>query len=289
MTPQEFNAKRLFVDTQFGKIAYVRMGQGPAALFIHGVPLNGYHWRKQLENLSDIRDCIAIDVMGLGHSEVAADQDLTFPKQAEMVLAVLDALGIETVDLVANDSGGAIAQLTAVAAPTRVRSMVLTNCDVHDNWPPAPFAQAVALAQTGEFAKILGESLTNLGLAQSDFGLGIGFENKEHITAELTKTYLEPLVQNEVRQEQVNRYVASMNCDQTVSIESQLKKLQTPTLVLWGTDDVFFTIDWAYWLKSTIPGATKVVEFEGARLFLSEERAEEVNRHIRDHWAALSD
>lgn len=287
MTPEEFSAKRKFVDTPFGKIAYVRMGEGPAALFIHGVPLNGYHWRKQLTNLSDIRDCIAIDVMGLGHSEVAEDQDLTFPTQAKMVLAVLDALKIESVDLVANDSGGAIAQLTAVAAPSRVRSMVLTNCDVHDNWPPPPFAQVVALARTEQFADILGEALSNPGYAQSDFGLGIGFENIEHITPELTKVYIEPLVQNEVRRKLANRYVASMNCEQTVAIEPQLKALQTPTLLLWGTDDVFFKTEWAYWLKDTIPGATKVVEFEGARLFFAEEYGEEVSGHIREHWASL--
>jgi pimeloyl-ACP methyl ester carboxylesterase len=288
MTPEDFAAKRQFVDTPFGRIAYVRMGKGPTALFIHGVPLNGYHWRKQLEDLCDIRDCIAIDVMGLGHSEVAADQDLTFPAQAEMVLSVLDALHIDVVDIVANDSGGAIAQLTAVAAPERVRSLVLTNCDVHDNWPPATFGQAVALAKSGEFEKIIEETLTNPGLAQSDFGLGIGFENKEHITPELVKAYVTPLVQNEVRRQQLNRYVALMNCEQTVSIEPQLKELQAPTLILWGTDDVFFTTEWAYWLKDTIPGATKVVEFEGARLFFSEERAEDVNSHIREHWTSLS-
>jgi hypothetical protein len=39
----------------------------------------------------------------------------------------------------------------------------------------------------------------------------------------------------------------------------------------------------AYWLEDTIPDATKVVEFEGARLFFSEERAEEVNPHIHEH------
>jgi len=288
MTPEEFHAQRQFVETSFGKIAYIRLGKGPTALFIHGVPLNGYHWRNQLEALSDVRDCIAIDLMGLGHSEVAADQDLTFPTQAKMVLEVLDALNIETVDLVANDSGGAVAQLTAVAAPDRIRSMVLTNCDVHDNWPPATFAQAVALAQAGEFQKILEEALTNHSLAQSDFGLGISFEDANHITPELVKTYLEPLMQNDDRRAQLNRYVALMNCEQTVPIEPQLKQLSVPTLIIWGTGDVFFGVEWAHWLKGTIPGATKVIELDGARLFFCEERSEIVNDHIRNHWAALA-
>jgi len=57
-----------------------------------------------------------------------------------------------------------------------------------------------------------------------------------------------------------------------------------PTLVLWATGDPFFGVEWAYWLRDTIPGVTTIVEFPQARLFFSEERAEEVTAHIRKHW-----
>jgi len=53
-----------------------------------------------------------------------------------MIAEVLDALGIEQVDLIANDSGGAIAQIFAAHYSNRLGSLVLTNCDVHDGWPP---------------------------------------------------------------------------------------------------------------------------------------------------------
>ncbi len=55
-----------------------------------------------------------------------------------MIAEVIDALGIDTIDLVGNDSGGAIAQIFAAHYPQRLRSLVLTNCDVHDGWPPPP-------------------------------------------------------------------------------------------------------------------------------------------------------
>jgi pimeloyl-ACP methyl ester carboxylesterase len=35
-----------------------------------------------------------------------------------------------------------------------------------------------------------------------------------------------------------------------------------PTLIVWGTDDVF-DVSWAYWLRDAIPGAAEVVEIEG--------------------------
>ena len=139
LTREAFAGSRRFAETTHGRIAYVERGEGPAALFLHGVPLSGYHWRHQLATLSDARRCIAPDLMGLGHTEIAADADVTFPAQAAMLLELLDALGIDRVDLVGNDSGGGVAQILAARAPERIRSLVLTNCDTHDNWPPPAF------------------------------------------------------------------------------------------------------------------------------------------------------
>jgi len=57
---------------------------------------------------------------------------------------------------------------------------------------------------------------------------------------------------------------------------------------VWGTADEFFDVKWAYWLKDTIPGCSRVVELEGAKLFFPEERADELVDAIRDHWHALA-
>ena len=68
---------------------------------------------------------------------------------ATMLREFLDALGIEQVDLVGNDSGGGIAQIFAAPYPERVRSLTLTDCDVHDNWPPEAFKPFLAMAAAG--------------------------------------------------------------------------------------------------------------------------------------------
>jgi hypothetical protein len=46
-----FHASRRFAEVKSGRIAYFEAGHGPAALFIHGVPLNGYHWRHVIERV----------------------------------------------------------------------------------------------------------------------------------------------------------------------------------------------------------------------------------------------
>jgi len=99
-------ATRHSVQTPSGRISYNEQGSGPVALFVHGVLLNGHLWRYQLAELSDIRRTIAVDLLAHGDTEIAPDQDVSVTANAQMLGQFLDALQIDQVDLVGNDSGG---------------------------------------------------------------------------------------------------------------------------------------------------------------------------------------
>ena len=91
--------------TQFGEIAYTERGEGPAALFVHGVMLNGYLWRHVIDRVADRRRCIAIDLMAHGATRISADQDVSFTAQAEMLAALIEvALMVSRAD----DPAGAL-------------------------------------------------------------------------------------------------------------------------------------------------------------------------------------
>ena len=92
--------------------------------------------------------------MGLGYTEIAPSQDVSFISQANMIAEVIDALGVKKIDLIANDSGGAIAQIFAAHYPGRLNSLVLTNCDVHDGWPPPQILPVIEHARKGTLAPI---------------------------------------------------------------------------------------------------------------------------------------
>src|SRR6266849_5760472 len=109
MDPVTVEAKRTFIETPSGRVSYVENGEGPVALFVHGVLLNGYLWRHQLAGLADQRRCIAVDLLAHGSSEIMPTQDVSFDAQAIMLAQFLDALDIDQVDLVGNDSGVGIA------------------------------------------------------------------------------------------------------------------------------------------------------------------------------------
>ena len=270
MQPSDFHALRRFAETASGRIAYIEQGSGPAALFIHGVPLNGYHWRHVIAQLKGRRRCIALDLMGLGYTEIEAAQDVSFTAQARMIAQFLDALGIAHVDLVANDSGGAIAQIFAAHHPARLRSLTLTNCDVHDNWPPAAIAPQIEAAGKGTLIDAYAAYLDDPAARLARFKRA--YADSSVLTDEVYRVYIEPLRKSEQTRDSFHRYWLSMDNQHTVAVETLLRKLQVPTLIVWGLDDIFFGVEWAHWLKRTIPGAQKVVEVPGAKLFFPEDR-----------------
>jgi pimeloyl-ACP methyl ester carboxylesterase len=284
MDGNKASAARRSVQTAAGRISYTEQGSGPVALFVHGVLLNGHLWRHQLAQLSDIRRCIAVDLLAHGDTEIAPDQDVSVTANALMLESLLDALNIGQVDLVGNDSGGGIAQIFAALHPDRLRSLTLTDCDTHDNWPPEAFKPFLAMAAAGGLRGALEGMLADKSLYRSPQALGPAYEHPGRVADETIETYLRPLVRTEQRTRDFQRFLAAFDNVHTVRVESRLRTLQVPTLIVWGTDDIYFPVKWSRWLADTIAGARRRVELEGARIFFPEERWTEFNRELRTHW-----
>jgi len=288
-----FHRSRRFAEVKSGRIAYIEQGQGPVALFIHGVPLNGYHWRHIIDRVKHRRRCIAIDLMGLGFIEIAPSQDVSFTAQARMVAEFLDALGIDRIDLIANDSGGAIAQIFAAHHPGRLTSLVLTNCDVHDGWPPPQVKPLMEHSRKGTIATVFGPTAERPDLARERYARGEpaplfrSYADPGILTDELIRLYLQPPLSSPERIDAFQRYWLGFDNKHTVAIHDALKVLQVPTLIVWGLKDIFFDVKWAYWLKETIPGARRVVEVEDARLFFPEDRPDALTQPILQFWDEL--
>ncbi len=284
--PHAFLARRRSVATPSGTIGYVEQGHGPVALFVHGVLLNGYLWRHQLAGLGDARRCIAVDLLAHGHTEAAEGQDVSVTANAHMLVQFLDALGIDRVDLVGNDSGGGICQIFAALYPQRLRSLALTNCDAHDNWPPEAFRPFVAMVAAGGLAGALQAMLDDKAVYRAPSALGPAYERPEQVADETIEAYLRPFLAQPGRLRELERFFDAFDCRHTLAVEDALKRVRASTLIAWGTDDVYFPVEWSKWLQATIPGTRRRVEFEGARIFFPEERWQDFNRELRAHWDA---
>jgi pimeloyl-ACP methyl ester carboxylesterase len=276
------------VQTASGRISYSEQGSGPVALFVHGVLLNGHLWRHQLAQLCDLRRCIAVDLLAHGDTEIAPDQDVSVTANANMLKEFLDTLKIDQVDLVGNDSGGGISQIFAALYPERVRSLTLTDCDTHDNWPPDAFKPFLATAANGGLGQTLQAMLSDKNVYRSQAALGPAYEHPERLSDESIENYLRPFLRNDQRTRDLQRFLAAFDNRHTLAIGDRLKTLKAPTLIVWGTDDVYFDVKWSHWLADNIPGTRRRVELNGARIFFPEERWEEFNNELRAHWEAVT-
>ena len=207
------------IETASGCISYVEAGSGPVALFVHGVLLNKHLWRHQLAGLSDIRRCIAVDLLAHGDTEIKPNQDVSVTANAIMLREVLDALQIDQVDIVGNDSGGGIAQIFSALHPERVRSLTLTNCDTHDNWPPEAFKPFLDMAAAGGLSDTLNALLSDKSIYRSPGALGPAYERPENISDLDIDIYLLPLVRSEQRTHDLRRFLAAFDHSHTVAIE----------------------------------------------------------------------
>ena len=237
--------RRSHVTVPSGDVAYLECGRGPTAVFLHGVFFSASLWRRQLEDLGDLRRCLALDLLAHGESGLSRSGSLDVGAQSAMVLEVLDELGLEQVDLVGNDSGGAIAQLVVARAPERVRTLTLTNCDTFDNWPPTDFLPLVDLARSGALADVL----FNLDRETALSSLSSGLEDPHFLSDAEVDEFFGSFRGSRERCEALERYVASMDHRVTVAIRDDLAAFTSPTLIVWGTGDGFFDVSWAAWLQ----------------------------------------
>ena len=71
------------------------------------------------------------------------------------------------------------------------------------------------------------------------------------VTDETIDAYLAPFVSNPRRLHDLERFILAFDNTQTVRIEDKLKAVKTPTLVMWGTGDIFFHVKWSHWWASS--------------------------------------
>jgi len=281
-----FRTARRMAKTSFGEIAYFERGRGDAALFLHGFPLNGFQWRGAIDRLSAHRRCVAPDFMGLGYTEVAPGQSVAPDAQVAMLVTLLDALGIARVDLVANDSGGAVAQLFIARHRERVRTLLLTNCDTEPDSPPPAMKPVLEMARAGTFADAwLAKWLADKNLARSAEGIGgMTYTYRAHPSDEAIDYYLAPLVASPERKALLHAYALGLDPNPLAGIERELKRCTVPTRIVWGTGDDIFRLDSAAYLDRTLPKSRGVRYLEDAKLFWPEEFPDVIADEARALW-----
>ena len=139
MAITEALGERRTVEVPAGTLEYRAIGSGPPVVFAHGAAVNADLWRRVAPALAGERLCIAPDLPIGGHSIPLRDgPDITLFDLGDILADFIEALELDDVTLVANDTGGAVAQALVGRHPDRIGCVVLTSCDAFEKFPPTP-------------------------------------------------------------------------------------------------------------------------------------------------------
>jgi pimeloyl-ACP methyl ester carboxylesterase len=205
-------------------IALDDIGSGPALLLLHGFPATRRLWAHVAPALSqDGYRVIVPDLVGYGQSAGDADIPVDMARQARWLLEMLNAAEIEQVVVIAHDVGSAAAQFLVVAAPQRVRGLVILDG-----------------AHAGEWAMDSIESIRNWNLTEA--------HRLEPVLARRlgrTEGMREMLAAYSGTQggQRVIRAARSLDPLPLIAVQSQLGALQIPSLVLWGEHDRYLSLE----------------------------------------------
>jgi pimeloyl-ACP methyl ester carboxylesterase len=255
-----------------GTIDYSQSGEGPPIVFVHGLLVDGRLWRKVTPLLEDRFRCILPNLpLGSHRTPMDPDADLSPPGLARIVADFLDALELEDVVLVGNDTGGAITQITAANHPERIGRIVLTNCDAFENFLPPMFrpmqwAARVPPVLNGLLQGMRFEPMRRLPNA---YGRLI----KRDFAGAPTREWVDPFLSDrEIRRDTV-KVLRGIDPRYTFEAAEKLRDFDRPTLLAWAVEDRFFKVSFAEKLADTIRGA-RLERIEDSYTFVPEDQPE---------------
>jgi uncharacterized protein (TIGR00369 family) len=246
MAPLARNKRK--IRTFAGDIAYLRMGQGPALVLLHGIPSSSYLWRDVIGPLATTFDVLAPDLLGYGDSDKRLDADLSIAAQARYVVAFMESVGVHQAAVVGHDIGGGIAQLMAADEPQRVARLILIDSVVDDNWPVGEIARLKEPAWD--------QIMVNIDLREGlRRGLEAGIVSEGRVSDELVDEWTRPFQDLGGRRAYL-RAARALNNRDLQSRSKHIQEIETPTLILWGANDKFLEPRWAETLKHKLRDAT---------------------------------
>lgn len=244
---------RQHVDLSCGRVTYLRHGSGPSLLLVHGIPTSARLWEPLLGDLGEHFDCIAPDLLGLGHSRPAPGYDLASPGQAEMLAELLDALGVDQTLLVLHDQGGAHGQQLLFRHGARVRAVAFCDVVCFDNWEVPVVAALSWMSRRPAAVRALASAGVLQTLMRTVYPLPQTVV-RGRLPDALVNDWFHALDSAD-RVSEWCRYVRAQDPRWTIDAVPTLRAWTKPAHVIWAACDRFLPPTWAARLAAEIPGA----------------------------------
>jgi pimeloyl-ACP methyl ester carboxylesterase len=271
------------IDLPHGTVRYRAAGPEKAAtppvVFVHGFLVSSTLWTKTADALAvaGVRSYAADWPLGSHTIPLGADADQSPRGVARQVIAFMQALELEDVTLVGNDSGGAICQFLLDIDASRVGRVVLTNCDTFTNFPPAPFDQLFRAFRSPRAIRALMAPMRVTAVRHSPAGFGLLVT--EPLDADQTRAWVEPCLSDPAIRRDTARFAQKVDPNDLNGASERLGNFDGSALLVWGAADRFFKLDFARRLCATFTDA-QLVEVENGRTFIPHDEPERLAREI---------
>ena len=276
----EDSAPQTTIETSVGPIRAIDVGTGEPLVFVHGVLANGLLWREVVALMRGRRRCIVPDWPLGSHSvAVAPHADLTPGGLANLIVEVLDALGLGAVTLVGNDTGGALCQIVAAEHPDRVSRLVLTPCDAYENFPPRSIFWPLDLGARvpGGLKAVL--QLLRIRVVQR---LPTSFSGlSRRLGKDVIAQWLQPGLRDKAIRHDLRKVIRGIDRRYTLDAAEKLRTFDHPVLIAWAPEARFFPIKYGERLAADLSNAT-LERIDDAYTFVSVDQPGRTAQLIED-------
>jgi len=244
--------------------------EAPAVLLLHGFGASLQTWDVWAQGLSTTHRVIRIDLPGSGLSPPDPDRDYTDARSLQMLVRLLDDLGVPRASVVGHSMGGRIAWTFAARHPERTDKLVLV---APDGFASFGFEYGKAMdvpASLGLMRHVLPQPLLRMNLQAA-------YAQPETLTDALTTRYHELLRAPGARQAMLDRL------QQTVLQEPLplLRQIRAPTLLVWGEADAMIPFSNARDYLQAMPGS-RLLSWPGVGHLPQEEAAQASLQGVAD-------
>ena len=259
------------IDLPHGTVHYRVAGPDKAeaapVVFVHGFLVNATLWTGTADALAvaGVRSYAADWPLGSHTIALGADVDQSPRGVARQITAFIEALELDNVTLVGNDTGGAICQFLLDGDASRIGRVVLTNCDAFTNFPPAPFGQLFRAFRSPRAIRVLMAPMRATAVRHSPAGFGLLV--RQPLDADQTRAWVEPCLSDPAIRRDVARFARKVDPQDLNVASMRLGSFDGPALLVWGSADRFFKLDYARRLRDTFTDA-RLVEIANGRTFV---------------------
>lgn len=267
-------AKRnMFAEGEFGQyldcdglnVHYYEEGYGTPVIFVHGIGQSIYTFRNNIEDFAACFRVIVPDLMGHGSTD-GSDGDYLIEDYSEFLLSFMNALNIDSANIVGFSTGGVIAMDFALAFPERVKKLVLLSPGgPTENYPSQIRNMTIPIISDISFITFSRNTIRNI--------LNTAYFDKTLVTDEMVDVYYE-FLHNKYARDAV--YTTLNNWDDS-EVHENMGAINCPIYIFWGENDQWNPLEYLESFEDAIPNVYAATVRNGGHM-LHEEKYREINR-----------